>query len=184
MRTSTPKTWKLPTEERLARSALAYLERYASSAENLRRVLARKVTRAARAHDRDPAEFAALIDAVVARCLRAGLVDDTAFAETRVASQRRRGRSTRQIAAGLAAKGVDKSVIEAVLARDDTDDGDAARRLARRRRLGPWRTRGARADFRDRDLAALCRAGFGFDVARRVIDGDAEDDGDDGTATA
>ena len=37
----------------LERAALAYLERFAASAESLRRVLLRKVERSARAHDTD-----------------------------------------------------------------------------------------------------------------------------------
>lgn len=168
------RTYKIPTEERLVRSAIAYLDRYASSSANLRRVLARKVMRAAAAHQRDPAEFDGIIDAVVARCERSGLVDDRQYAQTKVASLRRRGGSRRQIAAKLSAKGVDRVLIEKTLAGDDGDEEAAARTLARRRRLGPWRTRGDRSDFRDKDMASICRAGFSFDTARKVIDGAAE----------
>ncbi|PTW60242.1 regulatory protein [Breoghania corrubedonensis] len=165
------KIYKLPEPERLMRSAVAYLERYASSSENLRRVLERKVARAAYAHDRDASEFSEMIAAAVERCIQLGLVDDAAYAETRASSLRRRGASKRQIEAKLAAKGVAKRLIERVLAADETDETEAARRFARRRRLGPWRTRGNRDDYRERDMAALCRAGFGFDVARDVVGG-------------
>jgi regulatory protein len=41
--------------------------------------------------------------------------------------------------------------------------------VARRRRLGPYRP-AERATFREKDLAALARAGFGFALARSVID--------------
>lgn len=154
------------------RSAIAYLDRYASSSDNLRRVLSRKVMRAAQALGRDAAEFETLIDTTVARCVASGLIDDKAYAETRLASLRRRGASKRQIEAKLAAKGVERKLIETVVAADPTDEVAAAERLAQRRRLGPWRTRGSRDDNRERDMAALCRAGFSYDVARRVIDGD------------
>ena len=40
---------KPPTQERLEKAALHYLERYAASSEGVRRVLMRKVERAARA---------------------------------------------------------------------------------------------------------------------------------------
>ena len=90
--------------ELLERWALDYLGRYASSAENLRRVLI-----AAR-----PAAFsrgcvsrsAALIDALVARYRESGLLDDAAYAAGRVQSLHRRGDSLRAIRARLAAKGV------------------------------------------------------------------------------
>lgn len=165
-----PRTYKIPTEERLVRSAIAYLDRYASSSANLQRVLARKVMRAAHALGQDPDSFAGLIDTVVARCERSGLVDDRQYAETKVASLRRRGTSRRQIEAKLAAKGVDRALIEKSLEADRTEDHAAAATLARRRRLGPWRMRGDRAEFREKDMAALCRAGFSFDTARKVID--------------
>ncbi len=43
---------------------------------------------------------------------------------------------------------------------------------ARKRRLGPYGNPGAREDRREKDLAALGRKGFGYDMARRVIETD------------
>ncbi|MBZ6077157.1 regulatory protein RecX [Microvirga puerhi] len=158
----------------LQRAAMAYLERYASSAENLRRVLRRKVENRCRLRGEDPAEFSDAIDEVVARSLRAGLIDDTRYAEARLASLRRRGGSTRSIRAKLALKGVDRDTIATVMAGEEEgadQEEQAARALARRRRIGPFRL-GERAPYRDKDLAILARAGFPFTLARRVIDGD------------
>jgi len=159
----------------LQRAALAYLERYASSAENLRRVLRRKVDTRCRLRGENPAAFQDMIDEVVAKSLRTGLIDDARYAEARVATLRRRGGSARAIQAKLAAKGVDRSTIaEALEGGEEDDEEKAAHALARRRKLGPYRP-GERAPYRDKDLAALARAGFRFDVARRVVDGERED---------
>jgi regulatory protein len=159
----------------LQRAALAYLERYASSAENLRRVLRRKVDKRCRLRGEDPAEFHEMIDEVVAKSLRTGLIDDTRYTEARVATLRRRGGSARAIQAKLSAKGVDRTTIAAVLESGEEDDEEnAARAFARRRRLGPFRP-GERAPYRDKDLAAMARAGFRFDVARSIIDGELDD---------
>jgi regulatory protein len=172
--------YKPPTEERLRRSALHYLERYATSESNLRRVLERKVLKACMALELDPGDFSDMIEAVVDSCMRIGLVDDRTYAETKVAGLRRRGGSARKIEAQLAAKGVDRAMIETVLQNDESSDEDAARVFARRRRLGPYRTSGKRAERRDKDLAAMCRAGFAFETARRVIDAtDSEELSDD-----
>ncbi|WP_372423922.1 RecX family transcriptional regulator [Salinarimonas chemoclinalis] len=180
-----PPTRKPPrpvTPAVLDRMALAYLERWASSAENLRRVLARKVERRCRLRGEAPEAALGLVEEAVARAVRAGLVDDGAYAEARVASLRRRGGSRRAIAARLSAKGVAGEAIDEALARhadarteDDPDadpELDAATALARRRRLGPFRTTG-RAENRERDLARLARAGFSYGVARAVVDGEA-----------
>ena len=150
--------------------AIAYLARYATSEENLRRVLRRKVARRCRLRGEEPAPFGPMIDDVVRRMARSGLVDDRRFAEARAATLRRRGGSTRAIAAKLEAKGIGREVIAAILADAPAEDV-AARALARRRRIGPWRS-ADRDAHRARDLAVLARAGFGYGIARAVIDGD------------
>ncbi|MGX1496949.1 regulatory protein [Labrenzia sp. MBR-25] len=167
--------YKPPTEDRLIKSALHYLERYATSAANLRKVLERKVMKACMSLDLEPADYSDQIDAVVEKCVQTGLVNDKTYAETKTAGLRRRGGSTRKIEAQLAAKGVDKTTIQTVLAQDENSDEDAARIFARRRRLGPFRTTPARDDRREKDLAALCRAGFSYEIARKVIDGSEDD---------
>ncbi|MBD2747469.1 regulatory protein RecX [Microvirga sp. BT688] len=159
----------------LQRAAMSYLERYASSAENLRRVLRRKVDKRCRLRGEDPAEFHEMIDEVVARSLKIGLIDDTRYAEARVATLRRRGGSARAIQAKLSAKGVDRGTIAAALEGEEGDEAQAARAFARRRKLGPFRP-GERAPYRDKDLAAMARAGFRFDVARSIIEGEREED--------
>lgn len=171
--------YKLPTEERLTRAAVHYLDRYASSLENLRNVLSRKVKRAATANGRAPDEFQDIIDRVVEKCQRAGMVDDRTYAETKLSGLRRRGRSKRQIEATLAAKGVDRNLIATVIDQDGTSELEAALTYARRRRLGPWRTGGQREERREKDMAALCRAGYPYEIARKVIDA-----ADDGEATS
>lgn len=163
----------------LERAALHYLERYASSAANLRRVLMRKVERSARYHGDDPAEGTALVEDLVARYVRAGLLDDRAYAEAKTRSLHRRGDAARAIRGKLLARGVGQNDIDAALAaaREEAGASDpeafdlqAAIKLSRRRRLGPWREAGRRAGFRERDMAVLGRAGFAYDIARRIVE--------------
>ena len=146
----------------LQRAAMAYLERYASSSEQLRRVLIRKVDNRCRLRGEDPAEFRDAIDEVVAKSLRVGLVDDARYAEARVATLRRRGGSARAIQAKLSVKGVDRHDHRG------GPRGRGGRRGEGRARLRPTpQTRplsGGRTSrpIGDKDLAALARAGFGF----------------------
>jgi regulatory protein len=51
----------------------------------------------------------------------------------------------------------------------------AAVALVRRRRLGCFRTKAERSVRRERDMAVLARAGFGYDVARKVIEAGSEE---------
>jgi regulatory protein len=169
------------TPKHLENAALHYLGRFATSAENLRRVLTRKVDRSARTHGTDRAEGRVQVESLIRRFVASGLVDDLAYARARASSLARRGASARLIRARLLEKGVDPEAVAAALAALADDGGDAELRaavnLARRRRLGPFRKRigGQARDEREKALAALARAGFSYDVAKRVIDAESAD---------
>lgn len=180
---------KTLTPARLEKAAFDYLARFAASEAGLRRSLIRRVDKAfgrdagrgrADADSGSPAaaaRAAALdaIPAILAKCRRLGLIDDRRFAEGRVASLRRAGRSRRQIQAALAAKGVERETAAAALGAAEDEDGRGAGRsewqaaiaLARRRRLGPF-AKTPTAESRRKSLAALARAGFDYAIAARV----------------
>lgn len=129
----------------------------------------------ARRNDLDPGEALAvalpLVDEAVAVSIRAGLVDDAAYARARAATLRRRGWPVRRIQAALQLKGVPREEIAAALGtQSEEDEVGAAQRFAERRRLGPWRLT-QRAEKRQKDVAALIRAGFSARLARRTIEG-------------
>jgi regulatory protein len=152
------------------RWALHYLGRYASSAENLRRVLSRRARRRLDDDREALPEVHVLIDALIARYRISGLVDDAAYAGAQARSGLRRGKSLRTIRAGLAAKGVGAGDTAAALdaLREEGGDPDlaAACAFARRRRLGPYR-RGA--GDRLKELGAFARAGFSRAAANAVL---------------
>jgi regulatory protein len=153
--------------ELLERWAIHYLGRYASSAENLRRVLVRRVRR--HMPEKLP-QASPLIDALVTRYCESGLLDDAKYAAGRVQSLHRRGASLKAIRAQLAAKGIASSHIAGAVSELHSDAADpdfaAACVFARRRRLGPYRR--AAADHA-RELGAFARAGFNRRVAEAVL---------------
>jgi regulatory protein len=157
------------TPSYLENAALHYLQRFASSSANLRRVLMRKVQRSAEAHGTDPAEGAAWVDALLVRYRGAGLLDDAAYASAKTASLARRGTSPRGIRQKLAQKGVEGELIdESIGELGENADLAAAVNFARRRRLGPFRPAGREGSF-EKELATLGRAGFSYETARRVL---------------
>jgi regulatory protein len=171
------------TPDRLEAAALRYLERYAASARHLERLLLVKVRRSAEIHGTDAAAGAAFVKELVQRLQASGILDDSRYAEGKAQSLRRKGGSARAIRAALAARGLARETVEKGLASADEGsmageaDLAAARRFAQRRRLGPWRTKDRDA-HRPKDMAAMGRAGFAYDVARQVIglDSDPEED--------
>ena len=163
------------TPQRLHNRALFYLQRFASSSTNLRRVLLRGALRSARHHGAPTeAEAARMVDEVVARLQAAGLLNDPLYAEGQARGLARAGRSPRMIRAKLAQKGVPQGDVDRALeglaeeALDPELRGAAI--LARKRGIGPFRPEPERAEQRQRDLGVLARAGYGYDTARRVID--------------
>lgn len=181
-----------PTPESLQSAALAYLARYAASEATVRRVLMARVNRAARQHpdfaadEARQTDLAGAIEAIIKRFRSAGFLNDATFAETKAGSLRRRGQSRRMIAEKLRAEGIERSTIEAAMSAADEDrpgedaDLEAARLLARRRKLGPWRTAAvtdmaARFKADRRDAGVLARAGFSGSIIRKVLGGSIED---------
>lgn len=167
---------KAPSQASLHEAALRHLSRFATTETGLVRVLDRRVQRWARAAGAEGAEtgegVAAAREAVraVARALvAAGVIDDAAFARAGAARLARAGRSRRATTAHLAGKGVAAGVAAAALPSAEEEVG-AALAYARRRRIGPFRLGGeVDAAVRQKELAAMGRAGFPRGVAERAL---------------
>lgn len=157
-----------------------YVGRFWGPSANLRRVLLRHADRSVRDHASDPAALRAAIEAIVARMVEAGAVDDRRFAALKAASLAERGASQRLVAQRLRQTGVSGDDVAAALGELQRDGGDqrAADRLVARRRLGYLRPEAERRARRDKDLAVLLRGGFDLEVARRALAGPAEQRGD------
>jgi len=161
----------------LENAALHYLKRYSATVSQLKRVLLRRVDRSLRFHGGDRAEAAGWVDALADKLVRNGLVNDQAYAEQKAHSLRASGRSSRVIAQKLRLKGVSAELVERKLAEatSEVSEDAAARIWARKKRLGPFRRDAStRREYRQKDLAALARAGFPFSIAKKIIDGAAE----------
>ncbi len=151
-------------------AALNHLARYSTTQTGLLRVLGRRIDRWARAAEAAPEQIAvcqAAARTVVTALAGIGVVDDAAFAAGRARALHRAGRSRRAIAAHLQAKGVPAEL--AALPDDPEAELSAAILYIGRRRIGPFRHEPDPAQ-RQRDLARLARAGFGADIAMRVLD--------------
>ena len=181
---------KIPTPQGLTNVALHYLGCYAASEASLRRVLTNRLRRAAMDHPEftvatEP--YRALLDVIekiIASHKRSGALNDVAFAEIKVNSLRRQGRSRRVIQQKLGIKGVSGDIVVAALERNadgaESDEVElkAAMALARRRKWGPFRKTVVDDDRKRKDFAALARAGFSSGIARRVLQAEAPEEWD------
>lgn len=163
------------TPKSLENAALHYLERFSSSRANLKRVLLNRVARSAAAHGTDAGEGQAWVEALLDRLEGLGYLDDKAYAEAKAESMNRRGKPTNQVRWALKMKGVGQDTAEAALSKLSDELGDepdraAAIAYARKKRLGPFRPEDAREAHRAKDIQTLARAGFGWDLAREIVE--------------
>lgn len=182
----TKKQAKIPkkvTADRLRNIALYYLQRYASSSENLRQVLMRRVRKSTLNHaDTDMEQASIWVDAIVADMQQLGYVNDAEYAYNRADSLHRRGTSQSHIRQKLKQKGLSDENIESALNKllkshgyhDEQSDLYGAIRYAKRRRIGVYRTHPTPDPYKQkqRDLASLARNGFSFDICKKVLDAD------------
>ena len=185
---STRKPARPITAKYLNNVAAFYLDRYPSTAEGLRRVLNRRVAKAKMLDAPIMDNVKQAIETVVAKFVDAGVIDDKAFAQTKARSLHRRGTSSRVTRQKLKMAGVDGGTLDDAMQGLDIEldvtpaqrEWRAAASLARRRRLGPYRLAEHRADHRLRDLATMARAGFAYDIAKKVVDAATPDALDEG----
>ncbi|WP_262691309.1 regulatory protein RecX [Kordiimonas aestuarii] len=161
----------------LERAALHYLGRFASSEENLRRVLERKVRRRNEENAPPTDEQVGWIDDVVKKCAGYGYVNDESYARQRAEGLLRKGKPTRQIMQDLRYKGVEQEVAETTVnnlvdeERDAKADELAAAAYVRRRRFGPYRRQGHDIEGRrEKEIASMMRAGFSYGLTTRTLD--------------
>jgi len=155
--------------------ALDYLDRFSATRQRLRQVMLRKIRLSARAHGDDPEPIIAALEEAILWLEERGFLSDSAYAESKARALVARGTSRARILANLASKGVAgdtaREALDRLALEYEEPELEAARRYARRRRLGPYRADpDVRAESRNKDLATMARAGFAGRVARQVID--------------
>lgn len=158
--------------------------RFVPTVLQMRRVLRRRVDKCIRFHGGEREDGYALVEQVLGELAERGSLDDARVARAWLDTLQRRGTSSRGIRHKLREKGVASDVIDQLLAEHDQrlrdEEGvdperERAIAYAKRRRLGPWQpTPERRAARRDKDLAAMARQGFGYGLAKDIVDGDEE----------
>ncbi len=164
--------------------ALSYAARYATTAAKLESYLQRKIRERGLAEQDEPLDAPQLVNTIVERLVELRYVDDKAYAKARSGSLLRRGYGKRRVNEALRHAGVDEHTREDV-APSAPIAREAAITLARKKRFGPF-TKSVHFDdgddrprldpaIRQKQIAAMLRAGHGFDLAKIVVDAESEE---------
>lgn len=152
-------------EERLHELALFYVSRFATTRAKLAAYLDRKL------RERDwEGDAPADVERLVQRLAGSGLVDDALYALSKSRSLSERGYGARRVRQSLRAAGVGEEDGEAARDLAAEDAAASALRFAKRRRIGPFAVVAPDRAGREKALAAMVRAGHGFEIARAVVD--------------
>jgi regulatory protein len=149
---------------RLDEMALAYVARFATSRAKLDGYLRRKLRERGWAGEGEPQ-----LEALVERLAAAGYVDDAAFARAKAGSLLRRGYGQRRVSQALGAAGITGELRDAVRPGRGAAR-QAALAMARKRGFGPFGAAVPERALREKQIAAMLRAGHPLDSARELVD--------------
>lgn len=148
---------------RLEELALAYVARFATSRAKLETYLRRKLRERGWDGEGEPP-----VAALALRFVAAGYVDDAAFARAKSGSLLRRGYGQRRVNEALGAAGIGEDIRAEVRA-GEGEKRRAALALARKRRFGPFASVELDRPLREKQIAAMLRAGHDLDSARELV---------------
>lgn len=156
--------------QRLEELALAYVARFATTQAKLRGYLQRKIQERGWAGEGEREDGGAgPVEALVSRYTELGYVDDGAWARMKAGSLLRRGYGARRVGEALGQAGIGED-LRAQTRPGERDQRLAALVMARRRRFGPFAIEAPDRAAREKQLAAMLRAGHSLDIARRIVD--------------
>jgi len=144
--------------------ALTYVGRFATTRAKLARYLRTKLRERGWDGAGEPP-----IDDIVERCANNGFIDDAAYALSKARSLTGRGYGTGRVRQSLRAAGITDDDARPARMLADEEAVEAALRLARRKRIGPFAVTVMDRPTREKALAAMVRAGHSFALARAIV---------------
>lgn len=151
------------TARMLEELALSYAARYASSQAKLLRYLTRKLRERGWEGDAEP-DLADLVSKLAGY----GYVDDESYARMKSTDLLRRGYGARRVSEALGQAGIAADLRDA-MAPDKARARHAALAMARKRRFGPFAVQPQDMALRQKQLAAMLRAGHAMDESRTLL---------------
>jgi len=152
--------------------AYAYIEKYSPSKQQLKVYLMKKVLFKFKS-SKSKKDISNLIDKVILSLEENKLINDELYSDSKSRSLLRRGYSLNKINQSLRIKGIDqkyiKQSLEKIKNKEIEPDFVSALKLCKRRRIGAIRPTANRELFYKKDMGVLARAGFDYDLSKRVL---------------
>ena len=166
------------TVEEMRNFALAYVEKYAPSKQQLRTYLLKKYLKLSVPNIKKQ-DVSDLIDVVLSDLEKNKFINDKFYSESKAKSMIQRGNSINKIRNYLIGKGINDEFIKQTVNRikEDNDDQDffSAIKICKKKRIGPARVEDNRPLFYKKDISILARNGFDFETSKKVMELEKDD---------
>tara|TARA_B100000900_G_scaffold70877_1_gene56190 strand:- start:603 stop:1166 length:564 start_codon:yes stop_codon:yes gene_type:complete len=166
------------TVDEMRNFALAYVEKYAPSKQQLKTYLLKKYLKISVPNVKKQ-DVNDLIDIVLSDLEKSKFVNDRFYSESKAKSMIQRGSSINKIRNYLIGKGINDEFIKETVnqIQDNNSDQDffSAIKICKKKRIGPARTEDNRSLFYKKDISLLARNGFDFETSKKVMDIEKED---------
>ena len=161
------------TVDEMRNFALAYVEKYAPSKQQLRTYLLKKYLKLSVPNVKKQ-DVTNLIDIVLSDLEKNKFINDKFYSESKAKSMIRRGSSINKIRNYLIGKGVNDELIKDTVNKINEDnsvqDFFSAIKICKKKRIGPARIDDNRPLFYKKDISLLARNGFDFDTSKKVME--------------
>ena len=161
------------TVDEMRNFALAYIEKYAPSKQQLKTYLLKKYLKLS-VSDVKKRDVNNLIDVVLSDLEKSRFVNDKFYSESKAKSMIQRGNSINKIRNYLIGKGINNEFIKETINKitDENSEQDffSAIKVCKKKRIGPARTEDNRSLFYKKDISLLARNGFDFETSKKVMD--------------
>ena len=166
------------TVDEMRNFALAYVEKYAPSKQQLRTYLLKKYLKLSVPNVKKQ-DVTNLIDIVLSDLEKNKFINDKFYSESKAKSMIRRGSSINKIRNYLIGKGVNDEFIKDTVNKINEDNSDqdffSAIKICKKKRIGPARNDSNRLLFYKKDIGVLARAGFDFETSKKIMDLDSSE---------
>ena len=161
------------TVDEMRNFALAYVEKYAPSKQQLRTYLLKKYLKLSVPNVKKQ-DVTNLIDIVLSDLEKNKFINDKFYSESKAKSMIRRGSSINKIRNYLIGKDVNDEFIKDTVNKINEDNSDqdffSAIKICKKKRIGPARIDDNRPLFYKKDISLLARNGFDFETSKKVME--------------
>ena len=161
------------TVDEMRNFALAYVEKYAPSKQQLRTYLLKKYLKLSVPNVKKQ-DVTNLIDIVLSDLEKNKFINDKFYSESKAKSMIRRGSSINKIRNYLIGKGVNDEFIKDTVNKINEDNSDqdffSAIKICKKKKIGPARIDDNRPLFYKKDISLLARNGFDFETSKKVME--------------